>query len=259
MTDERARVEEMVPLGPDAWLLTVEAAAVARLARPGQFAMLRSGGAGNRWDPLLRRPLGILQAEPPYLRFFFQVVGRGTQCLAQLRPGDTVDMLAPLGNGFPEPDGRAALLVAGGRGAVPLFFYAWRFAGTASLHLVYGARCGEDLHLLKRFAALPLAGLTPCTDDGSAGRWGLATDVAAEVVASTRFGRFLACGPDAMLAVLQARLRGFDIEGYASLEAHMGCGFGVCHSCAVPATAGGYLKVCNDGPVVKMNEVAWPT
>lgn len=256
MPDERAYVDEMIRLAADTWLLKVTAAAVSRSAQPGQFAMLRVGAG---LDPLLRRPLGILRAEPPHVWFYFQAIGRGTRQLAGLRAGDGVDVLGPLGNAFPEPGRQATLLVAGGRGVVPLLFYARRFALTAPLHVVYGARCGSDLHLLDWFGELPLAGLHPCSEDGSAGRRGLATAVAAEVAGSGRFGRFLACGPDAMLAALHMGLRGSGIEGYAALEARMGCGFGVCHSCAVPAAAGGYLRVCSDGPVVKMDDVAWPT
>lgn len=255
MQDECALVEENRRVGTDAWLLRVRAAAAAA-ARPGQFAMLRPH---RGWDPLLRRPLGILRSEPPHLWFFFQVVGRGTERLAGLRPGDRLDLLAPLGTAFPEPQNRMTMLVAGGRGVVPLLFYARRFATEAPLHVVYGARTGGELHLVDWLAELPLAGLHLCTDDGSRGLRALAPDRAAELLAQQPFGLLLACGPDPMLAALARNAKTPGCDRFVSLEAHMGCGFGVCHSCAVPAAAGGYIQSCSEGPVVRLEDVAWPT
>jgi len=210
-------------------------------------------------DPLLRRPLGIMDAEPPLIRVYFQLTGRGTRILAQRRPGDHVQVLGPLGNPFPDRSGRRILAVAGGRGIAPLFFALKRYARANEASLLYGARSDADLHLRDRIERLGLKSVAYCTESGDYGRPGRVTDALQEMLTSSQADMTIACGPHAMLAALAAVLEDTTTEDYMSAEALMGCGIGACHSCAITASGGGYLRVCQDGPVFSREEIQWRT
>jgi len=211
------------------------------------------------FDPLLRRPFGILQSEPPYIWLYFQVNGRGTALLKDHQSGDRLNILGPLGNSFPELPGKKILLIAGGRGIVPLFSYAKTYAAQQSLILLYGGRSAADLQLLKEISAMPLEKTFVFSEDGSCGEKGLLTSGLERILADQRPDATMACGPEAMLAALARMLKAKKLQNYASLEATMGCGFGVCHSCAVSAADGQYRKVCDEGPVFPLEEIRWPT
>lgn len=256
MQDESGRIEETRCLGKDYYLLKILAPKIAREAKPGNFVMARVSPA---LDPLLRRPFGILQSEPPYIWLYFQVKGRGTALLKDHQSGDRLDILGPLGNSFPELPGKKILLIAGGRGIVPLFNYAKTYAGKQPLVLLYGGRSTADLNLLEEINAMPLAKVFIFSEDGSYGEKGLLTQGLGKIIAAERPDATMACGPEAMLAALAKMLKAKKLENYASLEAMMGCGFGVCHSCVVAAVDGQYRKVCDDGPVFPLEEIQWPT
>ncbi|MDD8012077.1 MAG: dihydroorotate dehydrogenase electron transfer subunit [Acidobacteriota bacterium] len=256
MQDERGLIEDARSLGGDYYLLKIAAPRNAGAAKPGNFVMVR---VSPSFDPLLRRPLGILESRPPYIWLYYQARGRGTRMLAALGPGDSLDILGPLGNSFPEIPGKRVLLIAGGRGIVPLFHYAQVYAERRPLLLLYGGRTRADLQLLDRIKALRLQALFIFSEDGSLGQKGLLTDGLERIVREERADVTLSCGPEAMLARLALMLKGRSLENHASLEALMGCGFGVCHGCAVRTVSGTYRKVCDEGPVFPLEEIQWPT
>jgi len=256
MLDERGLIEDARALGGNYFLLKIAAPRIAAAAKPGNFAMVRVSPAH---DPLLRRPLGILEASPPYIWLYYQVLGQGTRLLSGLGPGDALDILGPLGNVFPELPGKRILLVAGGRGIVPLFHYARACGERRPLLLLYGGRTRADLPLLERIKTLRLQGLFIFTEDGSLGQQGLLTDGLEKIVREERADATMSCGPEGMLARLAAILKGRGLENHASLEAVMGCGFGACHGCAVRTVAGSYRKVCDEGPVFPLEEIQWRT
>jgi len=255
MHDESGRIEETRCLGENYYLLKVFAPQIAREAKPGNFVMLR---VSPTWEPLLRRPFGILQSQPPHIWLYFQVKGRGTTLLKDRQAGDRLDILGPLGNAFPELPYQKILLIAGGRGIVPLFHYAKNYAARQPLLLLYGGRSAADLKLLAELDAMPLLEKYIFSEDGSCGEKGLLTEGLEKIVREQRPQATMACGPEAMLAALAGMLRAKKLDNYASLEAVMGCGFGVCHSCAVAAADGRYRKVCADGPVFPLEEIQWP-
>ena len=236
-------------------MLKIAAPQIAAQTKPGNFVMVRVSPA---LDPILRRPFGILQSEPPHIWLYFQVRGRGTRLLGSLRSGDNLDILGPLGNAFPELPGKKILLIAGGRGIVPLFHYAQTYAAQQQLLLLYGGRSAAELHLLEEIKALPLRQTVIFSEDGSIGQKGMLTTGLEKIIAEQRPQAALACGPEAMLARLARMLKPEKIESHASLEALMGCGFGVCHSCAVLAADGSYRKVCDEGPVFPLQDIQWP-
>jgi len=256
MQDERGLIEEARNLDGGYYLLKIASPRIAVAAKPGNFVMVR---VSPSFDPLLRRPFGILESRPPYIWLYYQVLGHGTRLLSTLRHGDSLDILGPLGNSFAEKPGKRVLLIAGGRGIVPLFHYAQAYAGRRPLLLLYGGRGRADFPLLDRIKALTLQGLYIFSEDGSLGQKGLLTDGLERIVREERPDVTLSCGPEAMLARLALMLKGRGLESLASLEALMGCGFGACHGCAVMTAAGTYRKVCDEGPVFPLEEIRWQT
>ncbi|HOX46640.1 MAG TPA: dihydroorotate dehydrogenase electron transfer subunit [Myxococcota bacterium] len=227
---------------------------VARAARPGQFVMLAPGPDGQL-DPFLNRPFSIHRVpDADTLELLVAVVGRGTEGLAALPPGVRLRLLGPIGRGFDPPARGPLLLLGGGLGVAPLFFLAESLAGRP-VRLLYGAATAEAL--------VSTAGL-PCrvelaTDDGSAGRRGLATELLAEAlsalpVAERALAYLAACGPEPMLARAAALCREAGVRAELSLEAHMACGTGACMGCARPI-GGRPQRVCSEGPVFDAREV----
>jgi len=209
-------------------------------------------------EPLLRRPLGILNCENDSIWLYFQVRGRGTLALSQRHPGEEIDLLGPLGNGFPPFSGKSILLIAGGRGIVPLFFYLRTHAAENNLLLAYGARSRSDLTFIDELKPWPLRQTFFYTEDGSFSRKGRVTDNLIDIIISEKVDATISCGPDAMLHRLSQILPDTPLGHFVSLEALMGCGFGICHSCAVMTSSGEYQKVCEDGPVFPITDIAWP-
>ncbi len=236
---------------PGVFHLKLKAPPVAALARPGQFAMLSCGP-----DVLLRRPLSFHDAnsETGEVTFLYSIVGRGTRWLSQLKPGDTVDILGPLGNGFTiQPDSKNILIIAGGMGVAPLCFLARQAQGRGhSVTLLLGAATVANLcpsELLPSAATCLTA-----TEDGSAGVKGLITDYLPQYI--DKADQVFACGPLPMYRTLgkEPSLQGKPVQ--VSLEVRMACGLGICYGCSIK-TEDGMKKVCRDGPVFNMQEVAW--
>lgn len=227
----------------------------AAITRPGQFFML---GVGAQ-HALLRRPYSISSVDrgKGQLAFLFNIVGSGSAWLAEREAGQPVDLLGPLGKGFTiEDNDRPALCVAGGLGiaAFPALIAELVRLGRP-VHLLYGARSSSRLLPVERF---PRVHLSVATDDGSSGVRGMVSQLLRESL-DERVDVF-ACGPTPMLLDLveQARARHPDLNGIEiALETPMGCGFGTCLGCAVPAAGGGYLLACQAGPCVRAGLVDW--
>lgn len=256
---EQAVVEDIRPLSPLHFALALRAPRVAAAASPGQFVHVRVAEA---LDPLLRRPFGISQADPGEgsLRLLVQVVGRGTECLARRRPGDPLDLLGPLGRGF-APPGRpgAAVLVAGGVGVAPFPFLARRLAAERPVTALVGA-ASRDYLLAEDALREAGAAVEVATEDGSAGRRGLVTDLLARHLEGAAM--VYACGPTAMLRRVAEICRAAGVPCQVSLDGRMACGSGACLGCAVRTRSGDghgspYAKVCRDGPVFPAEEVLW--
>ncbi|MCX6091210.1 MAG: dihydroorotate dehydrogenase electron transfer subunit [Candidatus Atribacteria bacterium] len=229
---------------------------IARVSRPGQFVMI---GAGQSYDPFLKRPLGILSVQEDRFSLLFQIVGQGTKLLSQLQPGNTVSVLGPLGNGFSLHPSEA-VLIAGGRGIVPLVFLASHFQQAGiPFTFFWGVKNELELVLASYLASFSPSCVLSCEEAVSG--YGCGTVLTSfsswEKTHPLRSGsRVYACGPQGMFRVMQKIpfFSGVPVE--VSLEARMGCGFGVCLGCAVKKKEGsGYVHVCKDGPVFLLPEV----
>jgi len=203
-------------------------------AQPGQFCMLWLPGVDEK-------PFSIAGPDP--LMFTVARVGPFSDALHALEAGDSLWVRGPFGTGWTAGPGRA-LLVGGGYGAAPLYFLArtLRDAG-AVVEAALGARTSSDLLFVDRFGGLGLP-VHAATEDGSAGSKGQVTAITASLLGSGRFDRVYACGPEGMLAALEALCEAMHVPAELSHEAYMRCGVGICGSCEHDARL-----VCMDGPV----------
>jgi dihydroorotate dehydrogenase electron transfer subunit len=265
----RARVEEGAVLAVERFgrliELSVELPWLASTVQPGEFAQLRCGDTAI---PLLRRPFSVAWAERDVCSFVFEVVGQGTSLLAGMRPGDTLNVLGPLGIGFSV---RAAsgpvVCVSGGVGCAPFPLLVRRLLerGIDDIIVINGSSSAARLYPAERFARDSGAiQVMSVTEDGSAGTRGLVTDVL-DAALEHRPASLFACGPNPMLAAVAARVGAHPAASRlrcveASTEAPMGCGFGTCLGCALPVHGGTgtrWMLCCTDGPVFGMDDVAW--
>lgn len=247
---------------PGVFRLWLAAPTLAAAARPGQFAMLR---VADGLDPLLRRPLSVHRVggrrldsasdgRPSEVAFLYEVRGRGTALLSQRQPGETVDVIGPLGRGFAVQRGaQNLLLVGGGIGVAPLVMLAEAALRRGrSVTLLLGAATAARLY--PEALLPPEVELAIATEDGSAGRQGLVTDLLPDY--ADWADQVFACGPEGMYFGMARRVP--DLARRKSvqvlLEARMGCGMGVCLGCAVE-TRRGYRLCCRDGPRFELRDL----
>ncbi len=240
------RVSEARRLGSFTALELV-APRVAAKASPGQFVMATVPGDGF----LLRRPLSLFSARGDRVGLLVEARGPGSERLAGLDVGDTVDLAGPLGTAFPVAGVGDALLVGGGIGCAPLQYLADELAvAGAAVTAAFGFR---DFRAARAAGAFAIERLWVASEDGSTGRRGTVTDLLAHLDVPPATVVYV-CGPRAMIAAVQSWCTGRRLRGYASLEAHMACGTGSCHGCVVN-TSRGMLRVCSEGPVFALDEV----
>lgn len=218
-------------------------------AKPGQFVMVRVTESS---DPLLRRPMSIAGLHDGMMQIIYNVVGRGTSLLAEKKAGEQIDVIGPFGTAFEPPKEADALLcVMGGVGTAPFLFLFNRFK-EKKLIAFFGAANKDGLGIQAPFGELHFA-----TEDGSAGKRGLVTELLLEHPALKSGNAYImACGPKGMLKAVDEICARLKIPGELSLEEKMGCGFGVCLGCAVE-TISGNKRVCVEGPVFKAGTIKW--
>ncbi len=210
---------------------------------PGQFVNVALPGL------YLRRPISVSDASDGQLTLIYKVVGKGTEAMAAMAPGQTLDVLSGLGNGFDVSlAGDAPLLLGGGIGAAPLVLLARRLrAAGKTVAVVLGFNTRDEIFYENEFRAMG-CDVTVATADGSCGVPGFVTDALPE-----DYSFYYACGPEPMLRAVYDRAAG---DGQLSFEARMGCGFGACMGCT-RQTAAGPKRVCKDGPVFRKGEILW--
>jgi dihydroorotate dehydrogenase electron transfer subunit len=254
---ENSIVRSVEPLTDALYRLTLSAPLIAAAAKPGQFVM---AACGPSLDPLLRRPFSLHRCQrPDQVQLLFRVVGRGTELLAGIRPGEPLSLIGPLGRGFQPPPAGPVCLVGGGIGIAPLLFLAdWlREAHAAALPctVLLGSRtAGELIHLAAEFGQIGCQ-IETATDNNSLGHHGLVTDLLSPHLASVK--KVYACGPQPMMATVAGLCRQAGVPCEVSLEAHMACGLGACLGCTVHGSDHRYLHVCKVGPVINAEAVAW--
>ena len=220
---------------------------------PGQFVEVRVDGSASTF---LRRPISInfVDRDANELWLLVATVGDGTRALAKLQPGDTLNCVLPLGNGFtPAKQGEKVLLVGGGVGVAPLLYMGaeMKRQGIEPTFLL-GARTANDLLMLPIFNMYGRVYVT--TEDGLMGEKGFVTNHS--LLSDERFDRISTCGPTPMMKAVARYARQNNIDCEVSLENLMACGLGAC-LCCVEKTTEGNLCVCKDGPVFNIKKLLW--
>lgn len=220
---------------------------------PGQFVEVR---VDNTSETFLRRPISInfLDRETNELWLLVASVGDGTRRISAVQPGQKLNCVLPLGNGFTMPrhcDDRV-LLVGGGVGVAPLLYMGAELKrrGCEPTFLL-GARRSADLLELDLFGRYGRVCVT--TEDGSAGERGFVTN---HSVLTEHFDRVVTCGPTPMMKAVARYAHETEVECEVSLENMMACGVGAC-LCCVEKTVMGNLRVCKEGPVFNIKKLLW--
>ncbi|MBQ6975773.1 MAG: dihydroorotate dehydrogenase electron transfer subunit [Selenomonadaceae bacterium] len=244
-----SEIKSNVEVAPSVFKLEIDTPELATLAKAGQFVQIQL--PSNEFT--LRRPFGIASTKGG-VKIFYRVVGRGTKFLSTLQKGTTLNLLAPLGNGFSMNANDKVLLVGGGMGLAPLLSVAEKIREAEVL--IGGKTKSEVTFWIKEFSHLPAVDIIfVTTDDGSYryGRKGFVTDYLPEILSAEKYSAVYTCGPDVMMygVALEAIANGLNCE--ICFERRMACGLGACLSCSIE-TINGRKKVCKDGPVFDARE-----
>ena len=246
MKDILALVEENTHIAGRLYLLKVLAPEIAKDIKAGHFVMVK---VSNSLDPMGRRAFAVADVRGDSLLIFYDLVGRGTKILSELKKGERLWILGPLGKGLFSYEGDRHLLLGGGVGLAGLTLLGKELRNMGKKVLfVYAGRSKEHLGMEDWLKEEGFDYIL-YTEDGSKGKKGLITDVLKEFDTSWIVH---ACGPKAMLRALKKMKTGHRM--YFSLESRMACGWGVCLGCVVQ-TKEGYKRVCYEGPVFSSEEV----
>ena len=210
----------------------------------GQFVNSRLSGM------FLRRPISVCDWEVSVISIVDKVAGQRTRQMSLMAPGETLDLLTGLGNGYDlTPVGDSPVLVGGGVGVPPMYGLAKQLRALGKdVQVILGFNTEAEIFYEKEFAALGCA-VTVTTVDGSYGVKGFVTDALKDLHSSY----FCACGPEPMLKALY---RATTTSGQMSFEERMGCGFGACMGCSCK-TLTGNKRICKEGPVMRKEEILW--
>ncbi len=254
---ETGQVLENALVGPDTCRMEIRSPKITAAAQPGQFVMVSV--AHDSTDPLLRRPLSIHLADNGVLTLLYRMVGKGTRLMSQMKKGDEISLLGPLGRGFQIHDAAHHCLVGGGLGVAPLLFLGTeikRRRPEERLTILLGGRSRNELLALDDFQKIAPVHLA--TDDGSSGLHGLVTDLLGQEIEGP--ATIYTCGPTPMMKGVASLARQRTWPCQVSLETMMACGMGACLGCTVQRpgfdeTEKKYVHVCKDGPVFEAAEI----
>jgi len=255
---EKSEVIKNKKLGRGFHVLTIAPFSKLKAIGPGQFVHIRIPDS----NIFFRRAFSIYDIDLKNNSFdiIFKVFGRGTKLMSGMAEGGTVDILGPLGNNFKLPVKKETVFLAGGGiGMPPMYFLAKRLIEKKydknRILFFYGGNTKDDLVDLARIRRLGVT-ILPSSLDGTIGFKGLITTAIENKLEKIKGPkRIYACGPEGMLKAIDALARKGNIPGQVSLEAPMPCGVGICLGCILPLRAGGYTRVCREGPVYDIGEV----
>ena len=242
MKDCRLTVAANEPLTKDVYRMVLTGD-VRDFTAPGQFLNLRLEGR------FLRRPISLCDLGEDSVTIIYKVAGQGTAQLAAMGPGETLDALTGLGNGYDLSDaGDRPLVIGGGVGVPPMYLLAKRLRAMGKpVQAVLGFNKASEIFCEEEFRALG-CDVTVATADGSYGVKGFVTDAL-----PADYSYYFCCGPEPMLRAVYRAAKG---SGQLSFEKRMGCGFGACMGCSC-RTVTGYKRICRDGPVLRKEEILW--
>ncbi len=243
MTQQFCTVLENKALTPAVWQMRLQADTSA-ITAPGQFVNLKLAGL------YLRRPISVCDWDENSLTLIYKVVGDGTKQMTALVPGDRVDTLVGLGNGYDmTKSGDSPVLLGGGVGVPPMYGLTKRLLAQGKpVTVILGFNTKDEIFYEEEFKALG-AKVLVTTADGSWGIKGFVTDA----LKTLTYSYFYTCGPLPMFKAIEAVAV---TSGQYSFEERMGCGFGACMGCTCK-TKYGNKRICKDGPVLEREEIVW--
>ena len=213
------------------------------ITAPGQFINIKLDGK------FLRRPISVCDYDEKSITIIYKVVGEGTSQMKNIQPGESLDILTGLGNGYDISKSSKPLLIGGGVGVPPMYNLAKTLiADGQKPTVVLGFNTASEVFYEKEFVALG-ADTYVTTVDGSYGINGFVTDAMADL----DYDYFYTCGP---LPMFKAVYNATETSGQFSFEERMGCGFGACMGCSCK-TKYGNKRICKDGPVLVKEEIIW--
>lgn len=221
---------------------------------PGQFAEVRVDGSNTTF---LRRPISIhyVDYETNELWLLIQVIGDGTKRMAEMKIGETMNIILPLGNTFSAPASKEAklMLIGGGCGVAPLLFLGAYFKKEGyEVNFLLGARSEADILQKSEYERFGNVYIT--TEDGSLGEKGFVTQHS--VLNGSNFDYIYTCGPTPMMKAVASYALKTNAICEVSLENTMACGIGAC-LCCVTDTVDGHVCVCTEGPVFNITKLKW--
>ncbi len=229
-------------LAPGVWEMSL-AGDTSPITAPGQFINIKLDGF------FLRRPISVCDWDSRGLTIIYKVVGKGTAVMSAMQPGQELDVLSGLGNGFDVAKcGQRTVVIGGGAGVPPMYGLAKALlAAGKTPSAVLGFNTESEIFYEDQFRKLGIETVVT-TVDGSYGQKGFVTDALPE-----NYDYFCACGP---LPMLKAVYNASSTSGLLSFEERMGCGFGACMGCSCK-TKYGNKRICKDGPVLEKEEIIW--
>ncbi|MBQ7769131.1 MAG: dihydroorotate dehydrogenase electron transfer subunit [Oscillospiraceae bacterium] len=217
---------------------------VSSITAPGQFVNIQLDGL------FLRRPISVCDLGENTLTIIYKAVGKGTEQMSRMQPGEKLDVLTGLGNGYDlTVAGKRPVLLGGGVGVPPMYLLAKQLLDQGKkVTVILGFNTESEIFYEKEFMALG-ADVIVTTVDGSRGIKGFVTDA----LKMLDYTYFYTCGPEPML---KAVYKASTTSGQMSFEKRMGCGFGACMGCSCK-TLTGYKRICKEGPVMRKEEILW--
>lgn len=258
MKQEIMTVVRQKELAKNIFELVLHGDLVTEMNQPGQFLHIKV----PREDLLLRRPLSLakIDQEKQECTVIYRVEGAGTDYFSQLPNSAELDVLGPLGHGFPidfiQPED-VAFVIGGGIGVPPMYQLSRELTakGAKVIHLL-GFANKDVVFYEDEFKALGQTLIS--TDDGSYGVHGHVGNLLEEALKTNQAAAVYACGSNGLLKTVNREFLTHP-HAYLSLEARMACGMGACYACVVHVeddeTGLQSKKVCSDGPVFETGEV----
>lgn len=223
--------------------------------KAGNFAEIQ---IPNAPDVFLRRPFSILDVDykKRLISFYIKAIGKGTKRLGELKTGEIVNVIYPLGNSYAIPEKAKSVLIVGGGSGIAPFILLGKQLQEQNIEVTFliGGRSKKDILLTQEFSKYGKVVAT--TEDGSYGEKGLVTQHSIFNKEDFPFDKVFTCGPDPMMKAVGKIATKKGIECEVSMENTMACGFGVC-LCCVTSTHKGNKRVCIEGPVFNVKELAW--
>lgn len=216
----------------------------SEITMPGQFINIKLDGF------FLRRPISVYDRDEKSVTIIYKVVGKGTEKMSGMNPGETLDILTGLGNGYDiSKAGEKPLLIGGGVGVPPLYMLAKELIKAGKKpSVILGFNTEDEIFCEEDFKNLGLE-VFVTTVDGSYGVKGFVTNAMKDI----DYSYFFTCGPEPMLKAIYNES---ETSGQLSFEERMGCGFGACMGCSCK-TLYGNKRICKDGPVLLKEEIIW--